>query len=460
MKSSRLQNEHRKWDERDLIERLCHALDIAGLAVEHLATNGYCDANNPARSIRPEKLISETAILLISASSVATHIEIGQRVKHLAERLIPHARSKRAMLGLCLEPAVAWDHALPHMCLTRLGYRDSEFDELLRQSLESQSRAGRERVPHRILEQEWVAMPWPGPKVRRRPATQLTARRSVLNHPMDLINGTRDDIYAFTHALMYVSDFNVQPTPLPRRRSVILAEAEAVLARCLDEQDYDLSGEVLLSWPLTGKSWSAAAAFAFRVLAHVEDKAAFLPTPSTRICELKALEGIQRTQYLLATAYHTAYVMGLVCAASLQPGYAPPAAIQPDSVEPGAAKQIIRLLDGDGQSPHWRAEFQQLGEAEADALAKFLIDVALRRRVAHRDFGGIREILNLAYDLNLANIPSASQSAEMLDRFATFARITIKCDQTAVSQKPRDMDVGIMHFRGYAKMGPSLGAAE
>jgi hypothetical protein len=257
---------------------------------------------------------------------------------------------------------------------------------------------------------------------------------------MDLTNGTRDDIYAFTHALIYVSDFRLQPAPLPRPRPVILAEAEAVLARCLDEQDYDLSGEILLSWPLTGKTWSAAAAFAFRVLAHVEDEAAFLPTPSTRISELKALEGIQRTQYLLATAYHTAYVMGLVCAASLRPGYAPPATIQSDDVVPGAAKRFIHLLDADGLSPHWRNEFEQLAEAEADALAKFLINVALRRRVARRDLGGLREILILAYALNLANIPAASQAAEMLDRFSTFARISGNENAVAVLQTLPDVE--------------------
>jgi len=73
---------------------------------------------------------------------------------------------------------------------------------------------------------------------------------------MDLLNGSRDDVYAFTHALMYVTDFNIRPRRLPRRRAAILAEAEAALARCLDEQDYDLGGEVLLAWPLTGRSWS------------------------------------------------------------------------------------------------------------------------------------------------------------------------------------------------------------
>ncbi len=423
MKARQLQSEQSRWNELDLIERLCRVLDIAALAVEHLAASGYSDASNPAKNIRPEKIISETAILLVAASPVAAGREVGERMKNIAHRLIPHARSKRMMLGLCLEPSVAWDYAVPHVCLSRLGYRDSAFDELLGKSLESQAHAGRERAPHRALEQEWVAMSWPESGSRRPRATRSTARRPILNHPMDLTNGTRDDIYAFTHALMYVADFHLHPLPLPRPRREILAEAEPVLARCLDEQDYDLSGEILLAWPLTGKSWSAAAAFAFRVLARVEDKATFLPTPGTRLNELKALEGIQRTQYLLATIYHTAYVMGLLSAVSLRPGYGPPVSIQSNRVAPGAAKRIMRVLDADGQSPHWLDEFEKLAEAEMDALATFLINIALRRRVARRDFGGLREVLSLAYDLNLADIPSASQSAEMLERLATLAKI-------------------------------------
>src|SRR6185437_6472490 len=99
--------------------------------------------------------------------------------------------------------------ALPHLCLTRLGYFDSEFDELLCVTLKSQAHARRERVPHRMLEQEWIAMNWPGPGISRRPTTPFTARLSILNHPIDLLNDTRDDIYGFTHALMYITDFNL-----------------------------------------------------------------------------------------------------------------------------------------------------------------------------------------------------------------------------------------------------------
>ena len=92
---------------------------------------------------------------------------------------------------------------------------------------------------------------------------------------------------------------------LPRKRKEILLDAEAALSRCLDHQDYDLAGEVLLAWPLTGRSWGAIGAFGFRVLAHVEDQAGFLPSSSTRIDRLNRLHGEDRAKYLLATAYHT-----------------------------------------------------------------------------------------------------------------------------------------------------------
>lgn len=412
-----------RWDERDLIRRLCHALDIAQLAVQRLAASGYTDPKNPAKGVRSEKVISETAVLLVSASSLSDHPQLGARIRNVSEQLIPHARSKRMSLGLCLEPTVAWDYALAHVCLSRLGYCDSKFDALLRQSVSAQAHSGRERVPHRMLEQEWIAKHSNAPRPIRHSDAPHGVRSSILNQPLDLINGTRDDIYAFTHALMYVRDFGLSPAPLPRQRPVILSEAEAVLARCLDEQDYDLCGEILLSWPLTGKSWSAAATFAFRVLAHVEDRAGFLPTPSTRITELKALEGSERTDYLVATAYHTAFVMGLVCSASLRKGTAPPTTIPTGNTRRGAARRILEILDADPYCPHWRNEFRKLANPEADALAGFLINIALRRRAVTRHFAGLREILKLAYDLALANTPAASQTAELLERVAAYAEI-------------------------------------
>src|SRR6202043_3161647 len=148
-------------------------------------------------------------------------------------------------------------------------------------------------------------------------------------------------------ALIYVRDFNIRPRRLPRARALILAEAEAALARCLDEEDYDLGGEVLMAWPITGAAWSAGAAFGFRVLARAEDDNGILPAPGTRR-RLDALDGEARADYRLASGYHTAYVMGLLCAAALHPGRAPPAALPVRAtVDRGAADAILRFLDAD-----------------------------------------------------------------------------------------------------------------
>src|SRR5262249_33679062 len=197
------------------------------------AERGYTDLQEPSNSLRPEKLIAETAFLLVGASTAARQHELDAQIEHLARLLIPHARSDRMLLGMCLEPAVALEYAQAHICLTRLGYRDPGVDRLLGQTLRAQARAGRERPPHRMLEQEWTTRSWKAARARR-PNAQI-ARLSVLNHPIDLLTGSREDLYAFTHALMYVTDFNVAPCPLPRPRAAILGEAEMALARCLDE---------------------------------------------------------------------------------------------------------------------------------------------------------------------------------------------------------------------------------
>lgn len=403
------------------MRRLSHALDIAGQAVNRLAARGYADPREAGTDLRPEKLISETGLLLLGASGAAEFSEVRRRLQSVAERLIPHARGERMLLGVCLEPAVALDYAAAHICLAKLGYPDSGFDAVLRRSLSSQARAGRERPPHRVLEQEWLFETWHGFKLRLGQRPLPTALHSALGRPLDLLCGSREDVYAFTHALMYVAGFDVEPGRLPRRIVVILAEADAALARCLDEEDYDLAGEVLLAWPLVRRSWSAGAAFGFQVLAHVEDRAGFLPAPSTRLQRLNELQGDERTDYLLATAYHTVYVMGLLCAAVLRSGNPPPCRIPSGKGAPGSAGNLLQFLDGDGPTPHWRGELDRLSARERDAIAEFLFAIALRRTAARRDFGALRKVLATGLALGLADSPVASQAAELLERLAIVA---------------------------------------
>jgi uncharacterized protein DUF6895 len=415
----------RLWDRQDLEARLCHALDIAGRAIGRLAEHGYADPDDKSNDpVRPEKVISETAILLLAASTADSRKPVRTRVQNLAQLLIPHARSERMRLGVCLQPALALDYTSAHVCLKRIGYPDLAFDALLDEALKSQAAHGRERVPHRMLEQEWLREhcgTGTGRTDFRRRA--FAGRYSALSFPLDLLACSRDDIYAFTHAMMYVTDFNLAPRRLPRHRKTILAEAEAALACCLDNEDYDLGGEVLLSWPLTGDSWSPAAVFAFHVLTSTEDAAGFLPAPITRLDRLNQLDGDSRTDYLLATAYHTIFVMGLLCAAALQPGRTPPRVVPARRAVRGSAGRILSTLDADGRKTHWRDQFAQLSDRERDALAGFLLIIALRRKTTERDYAAVAGLLREGHTLGLTDMPAGSQTAELLQRLATFSSL-------------------------------------
>lgn len=408
------------WPETDLIRRLCSVLEIASNAVRRLAVDGFTDVEEPANNVRPEKVISESALLLYAASTVSGHDEIAERVREVAALLLPHARSERMLLGICTEPALACDYAFAHACLKRIGYPEARFDAALDAAGRSQARQGRERPPHRMIEWHWVLRSCRGTgSDGEAPADRVPSavRQSVLRHPMDLLSGSREDVYAFTHALMYTRDFNVQPWPLPRPRKAVLAEAEAALARCLDEQDYDLAGEVLLAWPLTGKSWSDPASFAFSVLADIEDQAGFLPSPGTKLDRLSMLAGEDRARYLIATAYHTAYVMGLLCAAALQPGRAPPEKIGSKAGN-GSSRALLEMLSSSENQPHWVDHVERLADQERDALAGLFFTIGLRRSVLQRDFNKLHQLLAIGHDAGLTDSPSASQAAEVLETVA------------------------------------------
>jgi hypothetical protein len=344
---------------------------------------------------------------------------VRERVAEVARLLSPYARGDRVRAAMCLEPALAGDHAFAHSCLTRLGYPDVDLDRLLFQCSTAKAAAGHERLPHRRLEQEWLTRAWDPAHTVSCPDRRLPAR-SALGAPMDALSSSRDDVYAFTHALMFLTDLGSSHPQLPRPGSAIAADAEAALARCLDEQDYDLCGEVLLTWPLLHRHWSPAAIFGFRVLAGVEDDAGFLPAPIIRLERFQALRGEERSCYALATAYHTVYVMGLLCAVALIPGCAPPVRVPASRRSRGAAAAMLEFIDENGRELHWRDWLARLPPCEQDALASMIFTICLRRAVTHRDLRLTHRALHLGARYSLLSVPAAQQAVELLQRALTL----------------------------------------
>ncbi|RUL78918.1 DUF6895 family protein [Dyella choica] len=414
----------RTWDTGDLQRRLFRVLDLAEQVITHLAYNGYVDTVDSHNTVRPEKIIAETAFLLWVASHVKDCPGISARVDNLARQLIPYARSKRMLLHICLEPTHAMECAQAHILLGQLGFIDTEFDAAVAASLESQAAQGRERPPHRVLEQLWFDDLRSSSTPGAGHSGNLVAKQTLLYLPLDLLHGGREDIYAFTHALMYTSRFQKSPLKWPKPPGEIRATAACLLARCLDDEDYDLCGELLLSWPLTRGRWNAAATFVFHVLAHVEDVAGFLPTPATRLNKLDTLTGLARRRYMLATAYHTIYVMGVLCASILGLDHHPPLRIPVHSANSGASKCILEQIESGDSRPHWVEIFIGLRDAERDAIAGLLFDLAVVRSTRLNDFDRLLQILKTGHRFGLTASPAASQCAELLNRMTEFARIT------------------------------------
>ena len=293
------------------------------------------------------------------------------------------------------------------------------MDRLVHLCIRSEVSRSQERVPHRLLEHQWLdrllnETELPGAEQR------TLAKLSALGQPLNVFSASRDDIYAYTHAMMYFTDLGERRVRLPRQKVSTLADAEAAVACCLDQQDYDLCGEILLSWPYLSTPWNATAVFAFRVLTSVEDKVGFLPSPLTRLARFNSLSGVEAEQYAMATVYHTAYVMGLLCAGALKNGQTPPYTVPTalESFSEAALAHLIRLLDASSASPHWRDCFSGLDQVSQCALAPMLMTIALKRAVTSRDLVLVRDLLTFGLENGIVDYPATRQAAGLLKRLA------------------------------------------
>ena len=393
-----------------------------------LGAEGYGGDGRDA--VRPEKVLAETALLLLAShraviAAVHQKKELAARFRRLAEALAKFGRNERVAALVTLEPSVSLEHAFVHIALARIGMPDERFDQLLESAQGAQASASRERLPHRRLEQAWMRRLAGIGQAGPTDVPAMDLRRSILAGPLDALSSSADDRYAYTHALMYACDLGSRLPRLPRSRHAIEVDAEAALGACLDEQDFDLAGEVLLTWPLLRRGWPPAATFGFSCLAGIEDATGFLPALSVSTDKLAALAGNERTRYAVAMSYHTAYVMGLVCAISLRPGLEPRVAVPTSRRYRGATEALAVLAKGamsTAEPRQWEVRFKALTEGQREALAPLLLAIHLRRAVSARDLVLVQALLRVAAAHDLLDGPAPRQALELLNRARLMQR--------------------------------------
>ena len=402
-----------EWPRDDLAQRVGRALDAAEAAVGLLLDREpELDLNQLETS--PDKVVAETAFLLRAVSSIPETVAptVTDRVPQLVQQLIPHARGDRVRAAIALRPALARDFAVAHVSLSAAGWPDPSLDRLLARSLADPASAGRERQPHRELEQIWID------RLRGENApTAETLARTALGTGIDLLAGNRDDVYALTHSIIYATDFGAS-TSLPRQAAEVVCEVRSALAGALDDDDFDLAGELLLTWPLLGSSWDAISSFAFAVLCRIEDEVGVLPSLAIDGEGYRQQPAGARREYFAATTYHTAYVMGLLCASILRSTRRPTTARHDSAASAELVGSLISELGRDDHRTEWEGDLELLPLDQCRSLAPLLLDVAVRRAVRRLDLEAVRRTLAAGLQGRIPSTPVAVQAARLLKRLA------------------------------------------
>ncbi|HEY4080950.1 MAG TPA: hypothetical protein VGM81_09655 [Burkholderiaceae bacterium] len=422
-----------------MLERVRRALDVAAQALDQLElAEGIELSEELAPALIKSKLVAETTMLLrCSAFLTESDAEIARMHDVLARRLVAHARGEHLLAMLCQDPGSALDHAAAHIHLQALDHVDAGVEMLLQDVLADGELASPERPPHHELEHHWLRQIASGAVAGSLCDAGLLSRCCVAR-PLDALGSTTQDLYAFTHVVLHATDMGRRAALFPRPLQAIEADAEAALAAALDAGNFDLSAELLWTWPMLGRPWSAPAILAFHVLTREQDAHGFLPGPGYRAQAAHQLSEPQRQAYQLQTSYHASFVMGFLCAAALRPGRAPMAsplsALHNSGPRPGETRRgsapssvetpaLLSLLAPRPEAIAWRAAMAELDAGQQATLADFVLAVVLRRAAASRDPDLLRAGLSSAVELNLADGPSVRQALAWLRRTILLARV-------------------------------------
>jgi hypothetical protein len=419
------------FERADLIRRVRQSLDIAGRALDAALQNGsgYGPAEVSAdaekifakvRALEVPKVVAEVAMLLRCAAPLRLSEEaVASAVDDLARRLTVPARGPELLVTLCLEPASAMEHAAAHIHLTDLGHRDEVVDQMLDAVLRGEAISAPERLPNHRLEHDWLRAIWL--QDDRKPSGDLLAS-SCLASPLDALGSRTQDLYFFTHVVLYATDMGRRFCPLPRSPDDILHDAETALAAAVDADNLDLAAELLWTWPMLGVPFSPAATFVFNLLAAAQDASGFLPGPGYTADACAGLPGRLQEEYVLRTSYHATLAMGLLCAAVLLTNTLPPDDVRPTGESDSVIDRVLALLRDRRREPGWMSAFCRLSEERRGALTEFLIAIMLRRARAARDLERLRAGLEIALSCDRVDGPAVRQASALLRRAAILAQ--------------------------------------
>lgn len=329
-------------------EHLVRILSVAGRWMRLLpdllpATDAEASARwqAPNRGAVEDKIVAEATILFHVARRVPDP-RVRVAVSALRDRLLDVARPARHLPLMRRAPQFAWPLGLAHTVLSAHGHTDDAYDAVFEACLSLQWSKVFDKPLFQVLEREWAdAIQRPGAPAENG-SLAVYERWGTLPA---FLAGT-SDLYAFTHALFFATDFGRHRVPASTV-SALTPALDAYLADRLWADDLDLVGELALAALSVGAGCRYLTT-ALHVIWHALGPDGLLhgpvapPTPP----------GAWSAREQFAHCYHPTLVAGLVAAAVLTLPYPGTSGrSRPDEV----ADAAVRLLTVAGTADDLRA---------------------------------------------------------------------------------------------------------
>ena len=285
-----------------------------------------------------------------------------------------------------------------------MGLPDERFQRSVEVALAAPVARSFQRLPWKELELAWAesVLDVADPASRAEAARPLT----FLSRGLDLLGSSRKEMYHLTHEVIYASDFGLRRFEPPRPLAEVLRDVDGAIVRTLDDDDFDLCAELLLVAPYAGAPWSPTALFALTAVMDVVERFGALPSMTFHPTSSTATTAAERRLYFLEESYHTQYVLGFLMLATLLPGTTPPV---PPPGPPPVATLPARLSQS-------RAFWET---TSAVPPCDVLVDVAVLRAYAQRDFGLLGAVLD-AQPGPASRV--VEQAADTLVRLSSYSR--------------------------------------
>lgn len=292
----------------DIASRLQDCLDFA------VQTVRAADRTDPLWDVDLGEVTGHDKLLL--EASLFAFI-VGRRGNHegATSELLAAIRSRydsaRVLATLRRQPVQVATLGATLIVLWKRGLATEEEVHGLHAALSSPYVDSTERVPFRLLDRRWVlSVAGQGDFIDQAALSSSAGCRSM--HPIYM---SREDAYAITHTVMYVTDFGAASPP-DHLSAGLRDTLDDCLIWCLVAHDYDLVAELLLARVYLCRSLGAVGRVAWRDCISVWDQLGFLPSPTLHADAFLALSSeSERVQYAHHHMYHTVLVAGLLCSA-------------------------------------------------------------------------------------------------------------------------------------------------